>query len=287
MQAKGAVTLDEDGSLLWGINPDHRSHGASTAKTINMWHVRRYLAMDEIVTVIDSDDTQNPLSQGVRPGDQVSVHDLIHCSLLPSDNHAAGALARAVGGRILELEGTSSYTPVQARARYSTLAEQTLGRFGWRDHMIRNGSGVSKRNSYTAREIAAWFRHIRRSDPWLHAVSAKMEYSFQIDRGTMVTVTPKHSAASYAGDLAGYIASKTGTWSGVAFLVWSWQHPDGRILTSALFDSKKAARPADAIEITAESIAAERPKVFRYLNHQEVVMRVPTGQRVTAPGLSA
>lgn len=281
MEATTAITLDEDGEEAWSLDPDRITPGASTVKVATTWLARQHLDMADLIEVLASDDIYIPPTHALRGGDIARTDDMIRSTLIVSDNYGANALARTMGARLLAGEGVSDPTPTQAMDRYCDMAMGALTDFGWTDHLIRNGSGIQSANRFTTRQIADLWRHVRLTDPWLHNAGSMMSYTFRIGGPRDRAITPVNSVSSYIDQMQGYVAGKTGTdLSGVTYLVWSWRHPSGQIMTSALGGSTRTGRPADASEIMAVSGALVEGTPFRLTNGRPARLRWVSGDLV-------
>lgn len=99
-QAVYAIDLDS-GAVLYSKNADEQRPIASITKVVTALVVVQHVALDEQVTIIESDQVQPPFtSMGARPGDTLTVSELLQGLLLPSGGDAANALARYVGGKL-------------------------------------------------------------------------------------------------------------------------------------------------------------------------------------------
>jgi len=127
------------------INADQPMLAASTYKLLVMYRVYQQveagkLSMDEDVTIIDRDTGGDDGSSGFAPGQTTTVGDLLEAMITISDNVAAWALARRVGGwSVVEsaatelgmgrtyLQGSDFYTSADDMlAFYTALASEQL-----------------------------------------------------------------------------------------------------------------------------------------------------------------
>ena len=103
--AAWAVVDAASGELLLGRNADDKRQQASVAKIMTaLLTIEREAAaagaLDEVVVVSTRAGTETGSTAQLRPGDRVTVRDLLHGLLLPSGNDAAVALAEHVGGSL-------------------------------------------------------------------------------------------------------------------------------------------------------------------------------------------
>jgi D-alanyl-D-alanine carboxypeptidase (penicillin-binding protein 5/6) len=99
--AAWAVVDGATGELLLGHNADEKRHQASVTKIMTALVVLERAAavpgaLDEWVRVSTRAGTETGSTAQLRPGDRVTVRDLLHGLLLPSGNDAAVALAEHV-----------------------------------------------------------------------------------------------------------------------------------------------------------------------------------------------
>ena len=71
---------------------------ASTTKLMTAYLALRELDLDDVVTAAPYSPAPAESLMGLRPGEQVSVHDLLYGLLLASGNDAAVTLAVAASG---------------------------------------------------------------------------------------------------------------------------------------------------------------------------------------------
>ncbi|MGO1874356.1 MAG: serine hydrolase [Canibacter sp.] len=254
--ATSAVTLDERGVEVWSVNADSAMQGGSTIKLLTGVLADERLDGAREVTVVEGDSSLPPTR--LRPGDTVSVEALLQFTLVASDGHAAGALARAVGEQALIDEGRDPVAS-EARARMLVLADARLREIGWHDHVIADPTGADPANSFTMRELAALFFRIRAEWSNVHEIASK-RHSFALvrRRGRTVPMFFTNVFRPITIAVPELIAGKTGWRSGPAYFVWSWRHPDGRIFTSALGGTTRDDRPGDVRMVVDRSVAASR-----------------------------
>lgn len=158
--AAWAVVDAATGELLLGRNADEKRQQASVTKIMTALVVlERAVAapesLDEVVRVSTRAGTETGSTAQLRPGDRVSVRDLLHGLLLPSGNDAAVALAEHVGAAV---EGDGDpldrfVAAMNARATALGLRQTTYG----------NPHGLTVEGcGSTPREIAAVAREALR-----------------------------------------------------------------------------------------------------------------------------
>ena len=97
-----AIIVDRDqGAVLYAKDADARRYPASTTKIMTALLVLEHANLDDVVTVSADDFSQlgeDSMMSGLKADEQITVHNLLACMLLPSGNDAAYVLARYVGG---------------------------------------------------------------------------------------------------------------------------------------------------------------------------------------------
>ena len=109
IEARAALLADPDtDEVLYAQNAHERMYPASITKVMTALLAleavdRGDLSMDQVITV--SNDVFTGIGEGgstvdIKPGEQLTVRDLLNCALIPSANEACNALAVAVSGSI-------------------------------------------------------------------------------------------------------------------------------------------------------------------------------------------
>ncbi len=136
----GALYVPATGQMLYASNLDERRSIASTTKMmtalVTLQHVKN---LNTVFTYPDYHVAADDSQIGLRPGERMTVHDLLYAMMLPSADDAAEDLAYNVGhrsvarfigwmnadARMLGLTGTHFSTPsgVDTAGNYSTAAD--------------------------------------------------------------------------------------------------------------------------------------------------------------------
>ena len=102
LASAAALLVDTDtGTVLYEQDADAQRYPASTTKIMTALVVLEHANLDDVVTVEESDFdevTADSSVAGLKPGDTLTVRDLLACLLVPSGNDASYVLARYVGG---------------------------------------------------------------------------------------------------------------------------------------------------------------------------------------------
>ena len=107
--ATAVLLADGDtGEVLYEVNGHEKRYPASITKVMTAMLVieaidEGRMSMDQVVTV--SDTAMKGLSadgsnQNIKPGEQLTIRDLLYCTLLASANEACNILAEEVAGTV-------------------------------------------------------------------------------------------------------------------------------------------------------------------------------------------
>jgi serine-type D-Ala-D-Ala carboxypeptidase (penicillin-binding protein 5/6) len=141
IDAVSAILADLDsGGELWSSNPDERRPIASVTKIMTALLVLEAARPDEVVTASENAAAQGGAELGLKPGEELTVRELILALLLQSANDAAVALAEHAAGTV---EGFVD--GMNRRAR----------RLGLHDTRFTSPSGLDDTGYSTARDLVA------------------------------------------------------------------------------------------------------------------------------------
>ena len=149
VDAKAAILVDAAfGDVLYAQNADERVYPASTTKIMTALLVIENIemggsALNTVVTATGTAIASIPprsSHQSIRPGEQLTLEQLLYCLMVASANDAANVLAEAIGGSLEDF-----YTLMNSKA-------QALGLIG--THYM-NAHGLHDDAHYTtARDLA-------------------------------------------------------------------------------------------------------------------------------------
>jgi D-alanyl-D-alanine carboxypeptidase len=144
--AKAAILIDgRDGTVLWARYPHRRLPIASTTKIMTAIVAMERLRPHAVVTVDPSVRRVAPITEGLRPGEQVEAWKLFYGTLLFSGNDTALTLAIGAGG---------------TRGHFVALMNEKARELGLTDSHFRSPSGLIDRDNYsTAWDLAALTRY--------------------------------------------------------------------------------------------------------------------------------
>ena len=214
----GAALLADarTGQVLFTKDPDSRRPIASITKLMTAVLARRDLPLDETVTVdpaavFDRHAFGATSVLGLRPGERISVENLLYGLLLASANDAAGALASAAGG-----SEAAFVRHMNAEAR----------RLGMTDTHFASASGLDDDGYSTARDLLRLTGAVN-GDPVLRTITATKVHRMSAPSGPDRVIQNRNALLwLYVGTLG----TKTGTTAGAGACLVATARRDGREL---------------------------------------------------------
>jgi len=144
LQAKesryAALVMEADsGTVLTATNPDRRSYPASLTKMMTLYLVfdaldSGKLRLDTPLAVSGHASVQAPSKLGLRPGERITVQDVVLALVTKSANDAAVVAAEALGG---------------SEANFAQMMTHKAHALGMSGTVYRNASGLPDRNQVT------------------------------------------------------------------------------------------------------------------------------------------
>ena len=169
--AAWAVVDADSGELLFGHDEDVKRQQASVTKLMTALLVLERAAADpgflaETVKVSARAGTETGSTAQLRPGDRVSVGELLYGLMLPSGNDASVALAEHVGGKLAG-EG-------DPLARFVAAMNARAAALGLRSTTYGNPHGLTVEGcGSTAREVAALARETMKHEVFREIVATR------------------------------------------------------------------------------------------------------------------
>ncbi|MEA2141970.1 MAG: hypothetical protein QOI64_400 [Solirubrobacteraceae bacterium] len=147
--AKAAIVIEATtGDVLLARNANQRRQIASTTKLMTVLVALEHDDLDDIFSAADYDPAPAESQIGLRPGERMSVRDLLRATLLPSANDAAATLA----------VGTMGSTPA-----FVTEMNRRARALGLEDTHYANPVGLDDSDNYsTAHDLARLAIRLRR-----------------------------------------------------------------------------------------------------------------------------
>jgi D-alanyl-D-alanine carboxypeptidase (penicillin-binding protein 5/6) len=242
--AAWAVVDADSGELILGHEADARRQQASITKLMTALLVLERAAADagflaEMVSVSARAGTETGSTAQLRPGDRVSVGDLLYGLLLPSGNDASVALAEHVGGR---LDGAGD--PL---GRFVAAMDVRAAALGLRSTTYGNPHGLTVEGcGSTAREIAALARETMKHQAFREIVATRRRTATieNIDGYRREVVWDNTNKLL---GIEGYEGIKTGTTTPAGCcLAACGRRGDRRLIVVVLGSTSTEARYADA-----------------------------------------
>lgn len=208
VSATAAVLMDADtGQILYEKNAERRMLIASTTKILTALVVLDHGGLQQTVTVRQSHMAEGS-SMYLKPGEQVTVEELLYGLLLCSGNDAALALADYCGGL----------------PKFVALMNEKAAHLGMVNSSFANPNGLDEENHYsTARDMAILAAHAAGNAAFLRLCSTK---SVTINGRTM------HNHNRLLREVEGCIGMKTGFTKAAGRTLVSCVQRDGRRLVA-------------------------------------------------------
>ena len=166
LHVKAAYVEDASGQVLFQKNPERVYPIASLTKLVTaMVLLDTEPDWDRVVEILP-EDVRNSSRSKIRSREEITVRDLIHASLMSSDNVATKALARTCGLDRLEF------------VRRMNLKADSLGLLGAR---FVEPTGLSEKNVATAQAVAKLLRTAASNDI-VSTIMQKEQYTFVSNR---------------------------------------------------------------------------------------------------------
>jgi len=231
LHVKAAYVEDASGQVLFQKNPERVYPIASLTKLVSaMVLLDTAPDWDRVVEILP-EDVRNSSRSHIRPHEEISIRDLIHASLMSSDNVATKALARTCG-----LERPEFVRRMNVKA-------DSLGLTG--AHFVEP-TGLSEQNVATAQAVAKLLRAASSNDV-VSTIMQKEQYTFASNRRLHMLINTNRLLRSKWRVTAG----KTGFIQEAGYcLATSLQTPTGTEVTAVLLGApSNALRFAEAKRI--------------------------------------
>jgi serine-type D-Ala-D-Ala carboxypeptidase (penicillin-binding protein 5/6) len=127
------------GQVLYAKRPDQRRPIASLAKIMTALLVLRHASLNDVVTVTKWATRTDPINLGLKPGERITVRNLLYGLLLRSGNDTAVALAQHVSGTV---------------PRFLALMDRTARSLDADDTLFASPNGLNDHGYSTAADMA-------------------------------------------------------------------------------------------------------------------------------------
>lgn len=159
LNLKAALLVNYDnGKVLYAKNADRVRPIASISKLVTAMVVLDSGVDLDTTETITKQDARRSSKSRLRVGTRMTLRDLLHSTLLSSDNRAARALARATAGSVED---------------FAVLMNRKARQMGLKSTEFVEPSGLDSRNVSTATEVAKILHHAREYKPLAEITSKK------------------------------------------------------------------------------------------------------------------
>ena len=250
VQAKAAIVMEAStGDVLYSRNAGQRRSIASTTKLMTVLVALQRDDLDDVFSAVNYSASPIESQIGLRPGERMSVRDLLRATLLPSANDAAATLAVGTMGSV-----DSFVEEMNRRA----------AALGLRDTNYANPVGLDDPANYSsARDLARLAIRLRRFDFFRRTVDLPVatlrsgaRKRTVLNRNTLVRrIDAVNGVKTGRTNRAGYVLVGSASRSGVT------------VVSVVLGEPSERARDADSIAL------------LRYgLNGYDAVTALPEGR---------
>jgi D-alanyl-D-alanine endopeptidase (penicillin-binding protein 7) len=164
LNLKSAIAIDnESHEVLYCYNADNIVPIASISKLITAMVVLDNYQPDSIIS-ISAEDSFGSSRSIFRTGDQATVRDMLHASLIRSDNRATRALARFMGGTI---------------DNFVVKVNEKIHNIGLENTVMYEPTGLDDRNRSTAADCAKLINHAMLYQE-ITRITSLQQYSFSL-----------------------------------------------------------------------------------------------------------
>lgn len=244
LHVKAAYVEDASGQVLFQKNPERVYPIASLTKLVSALVLLDTAPDWDRVIEILPDDKRNSSKSHIRAHEEITVRDLIHASLMSSDNVATKALARTCGLDNMEF------------VRRMNVKADSLGLSGAR---FVEPTGLSEQNVATAQAVAKLLRAAA-SNEIVSTIMQKEQYTFTSNRRLHMLVNTNRLLRSKWRVTAG----KTGFISEAGYcLATNITAPTGTEVTAVLLGA-----PSNALRFAEARRILEW--TFRFALHRDL-----------------
>lgn len=262
---KSGALVDGDGRVLWARFPDQKRPMASITKIMTAVVALEHAPLDEQIVVPTASGAVGQSTAYLRPGEKLSLHDLLAALLVKSGNDAAVAIAQGIGG---------------SQDAFVQMMNDKAAELGLTNTHFMNPHGLDQSGHYsTATDLAVLARYAMSKQAFRDIVSMK-----QVQIGSGARKEVLQSTDLLIGNYQGAMGVKTGYTSGAGYSVISAAQREGVTLyTVVLGTNSDAQRFKDAAELLDWGFAHYRPQQIG--TQGTVIAEAPVGDYldVTVP----
>ena len=146
VKGQSALLMDaETGQALWSLNANVRRPMASTTKVMTVVLALERGNLDDVVTAPKGIDQIPPSSLYIKPGEKLTLRELVYAAIIRSANDAAALIGRHVAGSTPE---------------FVKMMNERAAELGMKDTQFKNANGLNAQGHYsTAHDLAILTRH--------------------------------------------------------------------------------------------------------------------------------
>jgi serine-type D-Ala-D-Ala carboxypeptidase (penicillin-binding protein 5/6) len=240
--ARAAIVLEAStGQIAYQRNAHDRRSIASTTKMMTALVTLQRADLDDVIRASDYRPAPIESQIGLRPGERMTVRDLLRGLLLASGNDAAMALADGVSG---------------SRGAFVRQMNRQAGVLGLRDTHFANPIGLDEEGNYSTADDLAHLAIALRREPFARETMDRTRATLQtgsrprtvVNRNTLVRTVP---------DVDGV---KTGHTQGAGYVLVGSATRDGITVVSVVMgEPSEALRDADSLTLLRYGLSS-----FRY-----------------------
>src|SRR3990170_1507432 len=246
------------GKVVWTKNENKRLAPASTTKILTALVALERSPLEQIVTVSDHAAATEGSSTYLRPGERISLEDLLYAGLLQSGNDAAIAIAEGVAGSTEE---------------FVRMMNETAQRLGAKDSSFLNPHGLPLKGHYTtAKDLALITRAAMQNPKFREIVGTRIRpWNGEGWKGTLVN----HNRLM--GDYKSAIGVKTGYTVEAGQCLVAAARRGGATYLAVVLNSRGRAIWEDARELL--DYGFKNYALLEFVKEGETVLRMDIGGR--------
>jgi D-alanyl-D-alanine carboxypeptidase (penicillin-binding protein 5/6) len=247
-----------NGEVLLASHPRERIPIASITKLMTVLVVLRHARLDDVVTVSGRAAAVGESSIYLRPGEQLTVRELVEAALIQSANDAAVALAEHVGG---------------SQDRFVAMMNAEARRLGLRDTHFANPDGLDTPGHYSSAHDVTRLARIAMHDPVIREVVGRSTATIS---GGRVLSTWNDLLSTFPG----LFGVKTGHTTGAGWSEVAAASAHGVTVYATLLGGKtRAGRNSDLTELLAWGLSRYRTVRVIAAGRPYATARAPYGRR--------
>jgi len=233
--AGGAITYCQNtGEIIYSKNKDKKFAPYSTTKMMTALLAVQNLPMDKEVTVSERAAQEGEATMNLKPGEVVTVKDLVYGTLVLSGNDAAWALAEAVSGNV---------------NKFVKLMNKTAKNIGCENTHFSNPNGMAEKDHYSTAYDMMLITKLALSNETVRTAAGAKKYKMGATNLSEKRVMKTHVPLITEKD-SGFYAGKTGFWDQDNCSIVLGYEKNGLQLFVVVLDDTAEDREKDVKKIT-------------------------------------